>query len=111
MTIVNSPAFASLSDAKAYLESILEAEDGVQLQVTLPTSSASCKETILIVTATNNRCPDQTGDHHFMMKVDDQGPTVSINFDIDENEYYFNEQLQGYHIHLVSFYLFVPYTC
>jgi len=91
VAVINSPTFASLSDAGDYLADIVEAEDDctsdVQLQVTFPDSDATCENTMLNVVATDNNCVndpnpgDHTAERQFIVKVDTQEPDVSIQFD------------------------------
>ena len=90
-TVINSPTFASLSDAGDYLASIVEAEDyctsDVELQVTVPDSDATCENSMLNVVATDSNCVNDsnpgshTAERQFIVKVDTQEPDVSIQFD------------------------------
>ena len=83
VAVINSPTFTSLSDARAYLESVVDPEDDcasdLRLDVSVP-DETSCENTMLTVGASDNRCPS-SAERQFKVKVDTQEPDVSIQFD------------------------------
>lgn len=86
-TIINSPSFLSLSSAKVYIESIIEAKDDCATDLVLTVENAigvACHDTKFTVTATDGRCPTQTVQKQFKIKVDDSPPVVSITLDLGE---------------------------
>ena len=85
----------------------MEAEDdcvaNLQLEVFPPIIGASCDSTVFTVTSTDSRCRNQTATRQFIMKVDDNIPTVSINFDPSEsNVNYLSEVQEGVYLGIVS---------
>lgn len=86
-TIINSPSFLSLSSAKVYIESIIEAKDDCATDLVVTVENAigvACHDTKFTVTATDGRCPTQTVQKQFKIKVDDSPPVVSITLDLGE---------------------------
>jgi len=95
LTIINSPAFASLEEARLFLESIVIAKDDcaavLNIEVTSP-SESTCENTTFAVTVTDPRCsetnPIQTVVRRFAIKVDEIAPTTSIIFEHGRDEVY-----------------------
>ena len=99
LTIINSPAFASLEAARKFLAAIVKAEDDcaaiLNVLVTSP-SAAACENSIFTVTATDPRCsstnPLQTKVRQFAIKVDEERPTANITFERERDAVYFDSE-------------------
>ena len=107
VTVINSPTFSSLEDARLFLANLVEATDDcvkeLDVKVVSP-SQANCENTIFTVTAKDPRCSD-THPHQsmyntvvrmFAIRVDTSPPLVSITFDRERHINYFDPQEELY---------------
>ena len=109
VTVINSPTFSSLEGARLFLQNLVEAVDDCveELDVTVSSpAQADCENTIFTVTAKDPRCstthPEQimynTVVRQFSIKVDTSSPDVSITFDRQRHDKYFDTALLYLHI-------------
>ena len=103
VTFIDSPTFQTLDSGKAYLYSIIKAEDDCAPDMTVvvePISQVQCDKTLFKVTASDPRCPDnhiQTVERIFALKIDDVDPVVSIGFELSHPTYYDDD---GQYLHI-----------
>ena len=105
LTIIDSPAFTSLEDARKYLKSIIKADDDCATDLSITVSSpllAACTNTVFTVTVTDPRCselnPLQTVSKDFALVVDDIAPSVSVGFEREADSTYFDQE--GIYLHI-----------
>ena len=104
VTFIDSPTFQTLDSGKAYLYSIIKAEDDCANDLTVvvePISQVQCDKTLFKVTASDPRCPDnsiQTVERIFALKIDDVDPIVSIDFKHPMHASYYDDEGQYLHI-------------
>jgi len=105
VTVIDSPAFSSITDAQEYLLGVLKVEDDCANNLSVevsPALQAGCVNTVFTVNVTDPRCagvnPLQTVTKEFALWVDDTPPSVSVGFSLDRHPTYYDAD--GLYLHI-----------